>query len=458
MSEKINTIGKDFTMLDMIKFTAAPVISKLFISLLQTIDDSLFISRYCGQDALAAFTMTLPWFMLVDAVVMTLCAVASKCSRLMGEKKNDEANSAFTTILLIMVGIGCIFTLILSFFRDNILRFLGATETLLPIVSTYMNVSRFYMPLLFATNMFSRFYIIAGKPKVAVASTIVQIACNLICDYLFIARMGIGIVGAAYGNLAGNIFLCIIGIVFFSNSKAEIHFGKLYNKPFDLFKEVVILGKSQGMNSVAISFNTFLTNQILMAKGGEILVSAFTIVNNIQFMFMNAFFGFIGSVSPLVSYAYGEKNQKKLAKNIKQSVILIESLALIVGIFIFLGKGMFMKMYFGDNPSKQIADMVTFGFNVIPFCFGIFSFNVIVQDFFIAVANAKISTILAMLENIVFSNIVVLVLPAVFGVDGVWFVFFVAELLTFIVTVYVVYINADVYGYGPNGIATIFDR
>ena len=71
MSEiKTNTIGKEFTMPELIKFVAAPVISKLVISLLQTIDDSLFISRYCGKNALAAFTIALPWFMLVDAVII----------------------------------------------------------------------------------------------------------------------------------------------------------------------------------------------------------------------------------------------------------------------------------------------------------------------------------------------------------------------------------------------------
>ena len=201
--QEVNTIGKEFTMMELIKFVAPPVVSKLVISLLSTIDDSLFVSRYCGQNALAAFTIALPWFMLVDAVVMVVCAVSARCSILMGEKKNEKAMDEFTTMVVISFFLGCIFIIILSMFKVPILKFLGATDELLPYISDYMNVSRFYIPLILVSNMFARFYVIAGKPKVAVLSTFIQIFCNLFFDWLLIVKLDIGIVGAAYGNFFG---------------------------------------------------------------------------------------------------------------------------------------------------------------------------------------------------------------------------------------------------------------
>ena len=459
MSEiKTNTIGKMFTMPELMKFVAAPVVSKLFMSLLSTIDDSLFISRYCGQNALAAFTIAMPWFMIIDAVVMVVCSVSSKCSMLMGEKKNDEANSSFTTMVITSLIIGVIFTIILSIFKVPILRFLGATDELLPYVSSYMNVSRFYIPLLIVTNMFGRFYVIAGKPKVSMITSMVQIACNLFFDWLLIAKMGIGIVGAAYGNLAGFVLLTIIGVVFYSNKNREIHFGKPLENPKELYKSVWKLGRSQGLTSISISLNTFLTNMILLKTGGETLVAGYTVVSNVQFMFMNAFFGFIGSVSPIASYAYGEKNPEKLSNICKKSTILIECLSLFVSIFIIIFKKPILYLYFPSQESALVKQMASTGLSVTPFVYFIFSFNVLVQELLIAVGNHKTSAFLSVLENIVFGNLATIILPLIFGQDGIWYMFITGEFITFIITLYVVYVNKDVYGYGKDGVATFINN
>lgn len=459
MSEKKeNTIGKMFTMPELMKFVAAPVISKLFFSLLQTIDDSLFISRYCGKNALAAFSIALPWFMIVDAFSMVICAVSSKCSMLMGEKKGDEAKSSFTSMVIIAFFVGCFFTLILTFFKIPILRFLGATDILIPYVSEYMNVSRFYMPLLLVGNLFARFYAVSGKPKVAMLSTIVQIACNLIADYTLIAKAGIGIVGAAWGNFAGNVLICLIGVIFYSNKNNEIHFAKPLDNPLPLVKDVWKLGRSQGLTSVSISFNTYITNYILMKIGGESLIAGYTIVNNVQFMFMNAFFGFISSVSPIASYAYGERNRDKLVNIIKKATILIQCLSICVALFIFLFKDGFIFMYFGEAGDEAIKEMALYGFNVVPFCYNVFSFNVLVQELLIAVGNHKTSAFLSVLQNIVFANIVTIALPMIFGEKAIWYLFLVSESITFIFTLLVVYKNKDVYGYGKTGIATFTEN
>lgn len=459
MSEiKTNTIGKEFTMRELIKFVAAPVLSKLFISLLSTIDDSLFISRFCGKNALAAFTIAMPWFMLIDAVVMVICAVSSKCSMLMGEKKNEEAKRSFTTMIFIGFFVGCIFTIILSLFKEPILRFLGATDILIPYVLEYMNISRFYIPLIIVSNMFARFYVIAGKPKVAVLSTMVQIICNLFFDWLLIARLGLGIVGAAYGNLAGNIFITLIGIIFFSNKKEEIHFAKPLSDPRQLLKDVWKLGRSQGLTSLAVSVTSYITNYVLLSNGGESLVAGYTVVNNVQFMFMNAFWGFIASVSPIVSYAYGEKNPIKLSKIIKKSTILIESLALIVASFIIIFKNPILYLYFGNGTDEAIKQMASYGLSVTPFCYWVFSFNVMVQDFLIAVGNHRTSAFLSVMENIVISNATILLLPKLFGTTAIWYIFLTSELITFIFTCVVVYLNKDVYGYGKSGIASFVER
>ena len=54
---EVKTIGKDYTLAGLARYVAAPVITQFALSMLQTLDDSLFLSRYVGTEALAAFSL-----------------------------------------------------------------------------------------------------------------------------------------------------------------------------------------------------------------------------------------------------------------------------------------------------------------------------------------------------------------------------------------------------------------
>ena len=455
MSEKnVNTIGKDFTFGQLVKFVAAPVVSKIAISLLQTIDDGLFMSRYVGQDALSAFSIALPWFMFVDAFGMMISTISVKCSVLMGEKKNDQANSYFTTISLVSVGIGAFFSLILTLFRKKILILLGATDVLLPYALQYMNVSRFYTPMVMLSYIFTRFFVIAGKPKLSVASTLTTTFCNFFFDWLFIVKLNIGVVGAAYANLIGYTAATLIGIFFYGDKNQEVHFAKPVKEWFKLTVSVCRLGFSQFLTSLSVSVNCYISNIVLLAYGKEGGVAAYTIVNNVTFMLMNGYWGLFDSASPVASYAYGERNAKKLAKSFKQITWLTTLLTAIIITGFVISKNTIINMYLGTSDNKEVYDMVVYGMKFVPYIFIVFGYNVMVQTLSLSVGNEKITTILSTLENVIFANLAIILLPKIFGLDGVWYAFLVGELLALIFSLYAVYANRDVYGYGKKKIAT----
>lgn len=459
MSEtQTNTIGKEFTFAELMKFVAPPVVTRLFVSLLSTLDDSLFVSRYCGQNALAAFSIALPWFMFVEALGMMVSSISIICSIKMGEKKNEEAKSDFTTMVLVALGIGAILTLILSLFLDKILLFLGETELLMPYAKTYMNVSRFYVPLILTSYIFSSFYVIAGKPRWAMYSQLINILCQFFFDYLFIVRLDTGIVGAAYANLIGSIFVNILAFIFFSNKEREIHFTKPHKDIWGLLKKVMVYGRMQFFTSMAISLSSYINNQVQLGIGGEEVVAAFTIVSNVTFMFMNSFFGLIGSTSPIASYAYGERNAKKLSRICKQTVVLVTILMCIIILIIVSGKNLIINLYLTESSSEKVRQMASLGLSIYPMALLFFGYNVLVEDFSNALGLHKTSLFLSTMENVVFQNSAAILLPYIFGLNGVWYVFLVTEVLTFFITVVIVYINKDVYGYGKEGIATFVNK
>ena len=458
MSEiQANTIGKDFTLPELIKFVAPPVLTRLLVSFLSTLDDSLFVSRYCGPNALAAFTVALPWFMFVDAIGMLVGATATICSIKMGEKKNEEAKSDFTTMVLVTFGIGLIFTLAITFFLDQILMILGETQALIPYAKSYMTISKFYEPMILTSYIFGSFYVIAGKPKWSMYSSALNTFCQFFFDWLFIVKLNTGIVGAAYANLIGSSCTTLLAIFFYSNQSREICFTRPDSPVYPLLKKVVRYGRVQFITSVAVAVSSYVNNRVHLAIGGESVVAAYTIVSNVTFMFMMSEFGLIGSLSPIAAYAFGEKNAKKFSRICKQSVLLVESLSIIIICLIFVGRNAILFLYLAENSEPFIRQFASKGLMIYPLSLLFFGFNILVQDFSNVVGRHKVSTFLSIMENIVIQISLCLILPRIFGIDGIWFVFLSSEILTFFLSSYFVYTNRDVYGYGRDGIATFVE-
>ncbi len=433
---EVNTIGKDFTTRELIRFTAPPILAQFSMSLLSTLDDGLFLSRFVGTNALAAFSIAFPIFMFFMAITELFNGVSVICSTKMGEQKIDEARSHFTTIVVLAAGFGCIATLFGRLFMDQIIRFLGGTDILFPYVKDFLSIGVWYIPLILVNHVFSRFYVPAGNSKMSLYTTLVNSFCNFFFDWLFIVRMRMGMTGSACANLIANIVIFIIGIIFYSRKKSEIHFTHMDQHMFRTLGQSVKFGFPPFLTNVAIAVNSFIANQVLLHVSGEESVSAYTIINNIQFMFMSGVWGFTGAVSPIISYAYGEQNQAKIRKIIRQVITVTTGLIGLIILMYYITRAPILSIYLKSDASEAVRQMASHGLMIAPFGFLFFGYNVLGIDTFLALHQKKISTILSVLENVIFANLTMLTLPWIFGVPGVWFAFPVGEILTFAWTFY----------------------
>lgn len=434
MSET-NTIGKEFTLPGLIRFVSMPVLTNFLLSILMTLDDSIFISRFIGHNALAAFAIAMPVFMLTGAVSELFNGSSVYCSTKMGEGKLEEAKSDFTTVCLSVLVTGGLFTVLGVLFMDPFLRFLGATDLLFPYVKSFFSISIWYIPLSLLANVFSRFYVVAGAPRYMTYSMIIGTVGNFFFDWLFIVQLKLGIAGGAYANLVAQIGLVLLGLSFYGGSKCEIGFSKPHGKVFSLLKNCFKLGFPQFLTNVALALNSFIANQVLLDIGGETSVSAYSIVNNIQFMFMGSLFSLSGTVTPMVSYAYGEKNNPKIRRILKQIIILTSGMTVLIIVGYLLGKNFLMGLYIRPEDGEAVRSMASYGLLVAPLAFVVFGYNVMGIDVLVALNDHKRSSALTMLENLVFANLAIIVLPYLFGLDGIWFAFAAGEALTFIFTV-----------------------
>ena len=452
--EETKTIGKDYNLTQLAKFCLPAVLNELVITLLFTIDDALFVSRYVGANALAAFSILSPLFMLHNSPATLLSGVSILASRKMGEGKHEEARGDFTAMALFLLGIGVVIGALERIFMNPIVKLLGATDILVPYACDFIKVGALYVPLTLVSIIFMRFFVPAGKPKMELLATIINISINLFFDWYFVVYKGVGMVGTAYANLIATAVLVIIGLLFYSNKKCEIRFGKPSRDLWRLIKESSRYGISSFLSSISVAISSMVSNYSLLHFGSEQYLAAFTIVNNITFVFMGCFFGLFGTVSPIISYAVGEKNVDKLNRTFRQTFILTTCLTAILVLSYLLFGHLVAELFIAES-ARDSKDIIDYGMKIATFNFLLFGYNCGARDLFAALGNHKISATLAFLHEVVFANLTIVLLPMYFGINGVWFSFMLTNALMMIFTVTAVYLNRNNYGYGSSKTALL---
>ena len=163
--------------------------------------------------------------------------------------------------------------------------------------------------------------------------------------------------------------------------------------------------------------------------------------------------GIAASIGPVVAFNYGEKNINKLRKTLGSvvKIWLATSLSLVlIGLVI---RTPLIQVFMSENSSQEFYNMSLFGITIEIFAIPFLSACFTASRLFLAVNNRKVATFLSVFRNLVFRTATLLILPAIFHVNGVWFAIPTGEFLSFIMVVIIIYLNRDNYGYGKDKIA-----
>ena len=457
--QQVNTIGRDYTLPQLIKFAAPAIFTDFALSLLRSLDDGLFITRYVGPNAMAAFSIFMSMMMILDSFSALLGGCATLCASKMGAGRGKEAAGDFTTVAIVTACFGIVVAFAGHLFLEPLLRFFGASDTLMPYCYDFANIALWYYPINLMGMLFSRFYVTAGKPKYSMYTMLGNAFCNIFFDWLFVARMGKGMVGVAYANLVGSTLCFLFGFIFYSSKSAEIGFAKPSRNPLKLIARVARVGFPPMISTLTLGISSTISNHVLMGVGGEAAISSYSIVNNIQFMFMSAFFGLYGAVGPLASYAFGEKNGKKLGRVLKQAIALTGLLALLIIALYLVGKNPVTALYVGSGEENtEMRAMIQDGLTVAPCGFIFFGFVVLAEHLFGAIHNTRAAAAVTAAESLIFSNISMLTLPRIFGIWGAWWHFTAHQFCAFLVALYYFRKHRNDYGYGKSGRADALEK
>ena len=409
--------------------------------------DGLFVSNFVGKTAFASINLIMPFLMVLGGVGAMLGVGGSALvAKTLGMGEIDKANRYFTMMIYLMGIVGVIFSVIGIVFVEPVSYFFGATENMIDECVLYGRaVLVFNAPYLMQYS-FQSFLVVAERPKLGLLVTVAAGVTNMLLDSLFIVVFKWGIVGAALATGLSQTVGGVVPLIWFMSKRnnSQLRFKKTGFETKPIVKACTN-GVSEMLSSVSGSITGVLYNRQLIKYAGEDGVAAYGVAMYAAFLFIAVFIGFSSGSAPIISYNYGAQNSKELKNVMAKSIKIIVFLNLFLTTFAVSLAYPISYVFVGYNQSLLTLTTRAFVICAIPFL--LLGFNIYTSSFFTALNDGGVSAIISSLRSLVFPTICIIVMPMLFGLDGVWFSLLAGEILSFAVSLTYIFAKRKKYNY-----------
>ena len=438
-------LSDHFSYSKLIKFTLPTIAMMIFTSIYGVVD-GVFVSNCVGSDAFAAVNLIMPIIMILGSVGFMIGTGGSAIvSKTLGEGKKEKANEYFSMLVYLCVVSGVILSVIGIIFTGPIAVLLGAKGSIAKDCVTYGRTVFFMLTGLFLQNAFQSFLVVAEKPKLGLFVTLLAGFTNMFLDFLFVYVLRFGVFGAALATGISQFVGSVIPIIYFAGGKNNVL--KLtkcrFNK--DIIIKTCINGSSEMVTNISMSLVNILYNMQLMKYIGTNGVVAYGIIMYVGFIFVGTYMGYAVGSAPVISYHYGAGNKDELKNLFKRSltIIIVSSVVMTLIAEIIAGylAGIFVSY---DN---NLLELTTEAIRIYAVSYLISGINIFASSFFTALNNGVVSAVISFMRMFVFQIVMILLLPVVLGISGIWTAVIAAEVLSVVISVLFLVKNRKKYSY-----------
>ena len=438
-------LSDHFTYGRLLRFTLPSIVMMIFTSIYSVVD-GLFVSNFVGKTPFAAINLIMPILIVLGALGFMIGTGGSAIvAKTLGERDTERANHYFSMLVYVTVVGGVLLTALGELLLRPMCVLLGAKGEMLENCVLYGRIVLLALTAFMLQNVFHSFLITAEKARLGLIITVLSGVTNMVLDYVFIALLHWGLTGAALATALSQMVGGVTPFVYFLRENDSLL--RLTKTRFDgkILLKTCTNGSSELMSNISASVVTMLYNFQLMSLAGEDGIAAYGVVMYVNFIFAAIFVGYSIGTAPVIGYQYGAQNHAELKNLFRRSLVLMT----------LSGAGMALLAEALAQPLTQIFvgydaglyAMTLRGFRLYSVSFLITGINIFGSSFFTALNNGVVSAAISFLRTLVFQVVVVLVLPAIFGLDGIWFAITAAELLALAVTILFFVLKRKEYHY-----------
>lgn len=436
-------LSDHFSYAKILRFTAPSIGMMIFTSIYGVVD-GFFVSNFVGKTPFAAVNFIFPFLMILGSLgFMVGTGGSALVSKTMGERNMKKANSIFSLLVYAsIIGSSVIAVLGIIFLRP-IAMLLGAEGEMLEYCVLYGRIILTATPAFTLQMEFQNFFITAEKPKLGLYVTVASGVANMVLDAVLVIPFGL--VGAALATAISQIVGGVIPLVYFARpNNSLLHLGKAEYDGKALLKTCTN-GSSELMSNISMSLVNMLYNIQLLSYAGEDGIAAYGTMMYVNMIFLAIFIGYSIGTAPVVSFHYGAQNHGELKSLLRKSAVIIGiSSALMLALGYVLARPL-SQLYVGYD--KALFDLTVEGFYIFAWSFLFAGFAIFFSGFFTALNDGLTSAIISFLRTLVFQIAAVMLLPLVWGVDGIWWSIVVAEAMAVAVGVFFLIIKQKKYQY-----------
>lgn len=418
----------------LVQYSVPAIIASVATSLYNIID-SIFIGQGVGTMAIAGLAITFPFMNLVVAFCVFIAAGGATISSIfLGQKNYSRATDVLNNVVTLSLIHSIVFGGLSLLFLDEILLFFGATAETIKYAREFMEVILYGTPVSYFFIALINMLRATGYPRKAMAISLFSVVINLILAPIFIFVFQWGIGGAAFATICGQTVSSLWLIKHFRSKDSFVHFNR--NNSFfstAIIKRIYSIGMSPFLMNVCACIVVIFINTALLRYGeevGNLAVGAYGIVNRTGMLFAMIVFGVTQGMQPILGYNYGANQWNRVKRTLHIGLwagIAITTLGFVVGeVFPHEVASLFTT----DDTLIEISSV---GFWISFLFFPVVGGQVVIQNFFQSIGKPKISIFLSLTRQLLFLIPTLLILPYLYGVEGVWLSLSVSDLLAFIV-------------------------
>ncbi|MBN2357087.1 MATE family efflux transporter [candidate division KSB1 bacterium] len=417
----------------LIKFSI-PAIVGMMVQSLYNIVDRIFIGQGVGPLGIAGVTVGFPLMLIQMAFGMLIGLGANALISIrLGEQRKDEAEKVMGNAVVLFLIIAIVMPVLGLTWMRPLLRLFGASDTIMPHAVDYLQVillGTVFQTMGFGMNNFIRG---EGNPKTAMKTMLIGAGLNLILDPLFIFGLNMGVRGAAIATVLSQMASSMWVLSYFlgRGSLLKLHWHNLRLQKSLVLRIMAVGSPPFTMHLVASVINAILNNQ-LQRYGGDVAISTMGILYSIAMLILMPIFGLNQGAQPIIGYNYGAKKYDRVRKTLKLA-ITAASTVVIIGFIVT----QFLPMPLMHLFSKDDSILMQMGPRAMRIFFmmmPLIGFQVVSANYFQAVGKPRHAMLLSLSRQVLFLIPAVILLPYLWGLDGVWAATPLADFLSSVLT------------------------
>ena len=407
---------------------AVPALVGQVVNLLYNVVDRIYIGHIpeIGGQALTGVGLFTPILMLITAFSMLAGAGgAPRAAIAMGQGNKEDAEKIVGNCFTVLMILAVILTSVFYFTSPMLLRLFGASDATLPYAVTYARIYIVGSVFVLIVMGMNTFITTQGFAQISMLTTVIGAVINIVLDPILIFGLNMGVAGAAVATIISQAVSAVWILLFLTGKKTIL---KLKPSNFRLEKRIIMPCLGLGISSfVMVSTESILSvsfTSSLSRFGGDVAVGAMTVLTSINQLITMPLSGICQGGQPLISYNYGARKYDRVKEAFFCQFGVCVAYTTCFWLLLMLFPNVFAGIFTSD---MALVDYTAWALRIFLACGFSVGFQISCQQAFMALGQAKISLVMALLRKVFLLIPLIFILPLFFQADGKALAVFLAE-------------------------------